>query len=529
MNKNETGQEFDFVMVDSTGAEITTGTTTLFFRGDAGSWITSPQTPTYVTNAWKWSPNQAETNYTRISLKPTSSIGALPQVIDVYPRALVAIAADVWSYGTRTITASDGTEQTALRPTAAEIRTALASLFQAMAYTTAASPDEFGVNFDPATNSLRALSDRIPAALSVNGYMESYIEQMATSSLGSAAIATGAITSAKFAAGAITADSIANNALTSGKAHTSLLGVISQNAWSYGTRTITDFSGFAPADMWNYNFGTQTAQAAMEAVPTVAAIWDHNTGTATAEARLESIPTAVENRQELDSNGSNWVAFYDRLTTIDSAIALLPGQCAVDVWGATERTLTTFGDELIASITTSVWGAAERALTDKAGFAPSAIAIVTEMDANSVMLATIDMKADSAQVHLDALDERIPATLVNGRINANIGAITNGAITAASITAGAFTSTKFDTGSITADALATDAKNALATSLLTLASGIETGVTVQAALRRIGAVVAGKASGAGYGQEVFVGLDGATTRVTVTVDSSGNRTGVAYS
>lgn len=66
------------------------------------------------------------------------------------------------------------------------------------------------------------------------------------------------------------------------------------------------------------------------------------------------------------------------------------------------------------------------------------------------------------------------------------------------------------------------------TSIWTLANAIETGVTPAKALQRIGAVAAGKISGAGTGTEVFLGLDGATTRVTVTVDSSGNRTAVVY-
>lgn len=48
------------------------------------------------------------------------------------------------------------------------------------------------------------------------------------------------------------------------------------------------------------------------------------------------------------------------------------------------------------------------------------------------------------------------------------------------------------------------------------------------ALEIIAAGVIGKISGAGTGTEVFVGLDGVTTRATVTVDGSGNRTGVVY-
>ena len=54
------------------------------------------------------------------------------------------------------------------------------------------------------------------------------------------------------------------------------------------------------------------------------------------------------------------------------------------------------------------------------------------------------------------------------------------------------------------------------------------GKTLPAALQIIGAVVAGKISGAGEGTEIFVGLDNSTTRVTVTVDGSGNRSAVVY-
>lgn len=55
------------------------------------------------------------------------------------------------------------------------------------------------------------------------------------------------------------------------------------------------------------------------------------------------------------------------------------------------------------------------------------------------------------------------------------------------------------------------------------------GKTLPDSLEIIAAGVLGKASGAGTGTEVFVGLDGATTRATVTVDENGNRSNVVYS
>jgi hypothetical protein len=68
-----------------------------------------------------------------------------------------------------------------------------------------------------------------------------------------------------------------------------------------------------------------------------------------------------------------------------------------------------------------------------------------------------------------------------------------------------------------------------ADALLDRTDGIETGVSLRQAVRTVAAVIAGKASGAGTGTEVFVGLDGVTSRVQVNADSSGNRTNVAYS
>lgn len=69
-------------------------------------------------------------------------------------------------------------------------------------------------------------------------------------------------------------------------------------------------------------------------------------------------------------------------------------------------------------------------------------------------------------------------------------------------------------------------------SVLVAAAGLDLvlvdGKTLPAALRIIAAGVIGKVSGAGTGTEVFVGLDAATTRATVTVDASGNRSAVVY-
>lgn len=70
--------------------------------------------------------------------------------------------------------------------------------------------------------------------------------------------------------------------------------------------------------------------------------------------------------------------------------------------------------------------------------------------------------------------------------------------------------------------------NAVADAYLDRSSGVETGVTPRQYMQRTGALIAGKISGARTGTEIFVGMDGVTARVTVTVDASGNRTEIVY-
>jgi len=79
----------------------------------------------------------------------------------------------------------------------------------------------------------------------------------------------------------------------------------------------------------------------------------------------------------------------------------------------------------------------------------------------------------------------------------------------------------------TAKTLTEAERNAIADALLDRTSAIDS-KTLRQALQCIAAIVAGKVSGAGTGTEVFKGLDGETTRATVTADTSGNRSNVTY-
>ncbi|MFN7881712.1 MAG: hypothetical protein ACK5PF_01665, partial [bacterium] len=57
---------------------------------------------------------------------------------------------------------------------------------------------------------------------------------------------------------------------------------------------------------------------------------------------------------------------------------------------------------------------------------------------------------------------------------------------------------------------------------------VETGWTLQEAIRIILSAAAAKLSGAGTGTEVFRNVTDTKNRITSTVDTSGNRTAVTY-
>jgi len=77
----------------------------------------------------------------------------------------------------------------------------------------------------------------------------------------------------------------------------------------------------------------------------------------------------------------------------------------------------------------------------------------------------------------------------------------------------------------TTDAAIAALNNLTAAQVWELAGKID-GATPQEALQIIAAAVAGILSGAGSGTEVFLGLDGLTTRITATIDGTFNRTAV---
>jgi hypothetical protein len=149
------------------------------------------------------------------------------------------------------------------------------------------------------------------------------------------------------------------------------------------------------------------------------------------------------------------------------------------------------------------------------------------------------------QADTDNLQTRVPAALVGGKMDANVGAFTAGAITAAAFTAGAIDANAIATDAIGANELAASAvaeiQAGLATSaqvgaipsaaqnadaLLDQANGVESGLTLRQWLRLAAATLFGRASGMATTAAIFRDTPNTKNRVTAIVDADGNRTAV---
>lgn len=149
-------------------------------------------------------------------------------------------------------------------------------------------------------------------------------------------------------------------------------------------------------------------------------------------------------------------------------------------------------------------------------------AIIAEVDANETKIdtlttnvATVDSNVDAILLDTDELQTNqgnwLTATGFSTHSAADVWSVATRVLTAG-------TNLSFATQA----QVATEISDALTVDTLI------DGKTIQQALQYCGAILAGEVTGAGTGTEVFVGLDGSTTRVTVTVDASGNRSDMTY-
>jgi len=143
------------------------------------------------------------------------------------------------------------------------------------------------------------------------------------------------------------------------------------------------------------------------------------------------------------------------------------------------------------------------------GAIPVSIQVYTAMDANVIQWLT-----------------DVPNVLVTGRVDARVGAMSGGVINA-----GAFSTDAIDDNALAASAVSeiasaipTASENA--TTLLDLANGVETGLTMRQALRASTASLFGKLSGAATTTVAIRNIGDSLDRITATVDADGNRSAV---
>ena len=175
-----------------------------------------------------------------------------------------------------------------------------------------------------------------------------------------------------------------------------------------------------------------------------------------------NVSTIINSATDLAGMATNVAQVHSRLgtpanlgggATVAGNLSDIEGQ--TDDIGAAGAGLTALPD--MAGVTTllSRLSAARALLLDEI-----TAARLSELDAGTPgkAAAEIDLiKTDAA-----AALTRLPTTLVNGRMDASVGAMANNVLTAAAINAAALTAAKFAAGAIDAAALATDAAQEIA-------------------------------------------------------------------
>ena len=144
---------------------------------------------------------------------------------------------------------------------------------------------------------------------------------------------------------------------------------------------------------------------------------------------------------------------------------------------------------------------------------------------------------DSIETKLDTVDGIVDSILVDtgttldGKID-----VIDGIADSILVDTGTTLNDKIDVIDGIVDAILVDTGTTLPAQLLAIFSDTDAlasatfadGKSLAQAIQIIAAAVAGRVSGAGTGTETFLGMDEATPRVVVTVDSDGNRSDISY-
>lgn len=113
-----------------------------------------------------------------------------------------------------------------------------------------------------------------------------------------------------------------------------------------------------------------------------------------------------------------------------------------------------------------------------------------------------------------------------GSVTGAVGSVGTGGITSGSFASGAITATAIAADAIGASELAADAVTEIANAIAALT--VDTGITLQEAMKLVLAVAAGKVSGASGTTVTIRDTSDTYDRIVATVDASGNRTALTY-
>lgn len=297
-----------------------------------------------------------------------------------------------------------------------------------------------------------------------NRYNEVTVGAVGSAAITSTSFAAGAITAGVIATDAIGSDELAASAITeiqSGLATSSALTTVGTNVDTVLTRlgTPSNLGGGATisanlSDIEGQTDDIGAAGAGLTAIPWNAA-WD-------AEVQSEANDALVANN--LDHLLAASVAGTDVVD--NSVIAKIVSKSATADWDSFVNTTD-----------------ALEAIRDK----------------------ETDIETDTQDVQ-----NRLPAALTSGRIDASVGAMAAGVVTASAVA----------TGAIDADALAADAVDEI------LDEVVEGSLTMRQVLRLVLSALAGKAAGGGTTTVTFRDNADSKNRISATVDASGNRTAV---
>jgi hypothetical protein len=377
-----------------------------------------------------------------------------------------------------------------------------------------------------------------------------------TGSVGS--IASGGITSASFAAGAINAAAIATGAIDADAVAADAGTEIATAVWALATRTLTA----------NTNLNDPTAAAIADAV------WDEvlsgHLTSGTTGAALNGAGSAGDPwTTALPGAYGAGTAGYILGTNLDGKISTRSSHSAADVWAVATRVLTAgtnlgtvsanvvqVNGESITTYTSATLAAAVRDVSNASPAANSLGAAVNSR-ASQTSVDTVDDFLDTEIAAIKAKTDNLPASPSSldaagvrsavGLASANLDTQLADVPTVAEMTARTLATADYATAAAlaTVDTVVDSILDDTGTAGVVVAAGsktgyalgatgvdsvvVESGLNARQALSVVASAVGGVLSGAGTGTEIIKGAGVATTRITATVDESGNRSAVTLS